>query len=381
MDITNTASLPGLYIHIPFCASKCPYCSFYSITQTDEIDEYLEAVSLEMSMRAAEDDGRFDSIYIGGGTPSLLSPEHIEKLLSCIRKTFFISSSAEITMEANPSDINHDYLDSAKNAGINRLNIGVQSFNDDILRWMGRRHTSEQAVAAIKASEKAGFGNIGIDLMYALPGQDMLTWKKSLQTAIDFNLHHLSCYQLNIASETIMESWLKNGDISMPDEETQRDFFLETSDFLAHAGYVHYEVSNFAHDESLMSRHNCKYWDHTRYTGIGAAAHSFNGSSRFWNHSSVDLYISNIRAGIRPVAASEVLSADQLRLEKLFLSLRTRRGLDMKDFENRYSGGHWESRREILEKLEKEGIIEINDGFLKPTTMGLALADSLAVLL
>ncbi len=332
-------------------------------------------------MRAEEDDGRFDTVYIGGGTPSLLSPEQIENLLSCVIKTFSISSSAEITLEANPSDINPEYLDSAKKAGINRLNIGVQSFNNDILRWMGRRHSSEQAIAAIDASEKAGFGNIGIDLMYALPGQDMLIWKKSLETATDFNLHHLSCYQLNIDPKTRMGAWLNNGDINMPDEEIQRDFFLETSDFLTDAGYVHYEVSNFAREESFMSRHNCKYWDHSRYTGIGAAAHSFNGSSRFWNHSSVDLYIRNIKAGIRPVAASEVLSIDQLRLEKIFLSLRTRRGLDMKDFENRYSAGHWESRREILARLKEEGIIEIKDGFLKPTTMGLALADSLAVLL
>lgn len=377
----GNAAPPGLYIHIPFCASKCPYCSFYSIADLSGLEDYLAAVRREISMRRDDLSGAFDTVYIGGGTPSLLSPAQIDSLLATCRDILKISDDAEITLEANPADIGPGYLRSVKDAGVNRLNIGVQSFNRDILQFLGRRHTAGQAIAAIEASEKAGFGNIGIDLMYAVPGQDMPVWKETLEMAAGFNLHHLSCYQLTIDPLTPLGKQLENGKLAVPGEESQREFFLETSAALERAGYMHYEVSNFAKGEPFMSRHNRKYWDHTPYAGIGAAAHSFDGGSRFWNHASVKSYLEDIKASRRPVAASETLSLEQLRLETLFLGLRTRKGIDMADFADRYSGRYWESKKDILGQLEKEGLIEIRDGWLRPTVTGLALADSLAILL
>ena len=277
---------PGLYVHIPFCLSKCPYCDFYSSTSLSALPRFLDALFQEMSTYR----GRFnpfDTVYVGGGTPSLLGSQQLENLLIKIRDTFDLISNAEITVETNPADLNQPYLESLREIGINRINIGVQSFDQETLRFLGRRHSLKQAVSAIEASRNAGFHNMGLDLIYGIPGQTIDSWLDTLKQAVASSPEHLSCYQLTLEPRTPLGKRLNAGEFSIPGEELQVEFFMKTSQFLEDAGYIHYEVSNFAKGIEFASRHNQKYWDHSPYLGLGPAAHSFRDNRRWWNHRSI----------------------------------------------------------------------------------------------
>ncbi len=373
---TKTA---GLYIHIPFCLSKCPYCDFYSVSSLSLLPAFLEVLFQEMELYRGRS-GPCDTVYIGGGTPSLLNPRQLEAILQRVQANFRLLPNAEITLETNPADLDQASLASMRAMGINRLTIGCQSFDQAILTFLGRRHSANQAVNAIEAACSAGFTNIGLDLIYGIPGQGMEAWMATVRRALSFAPAHLSCYQLTLEPETPLGISLRQGAFSLPDEMLQYDFFIKTAEMLEDAGYVHYEVSNFARDMTLASRHNQKYWDHTPYLGLGPSAHSFAANRRWWNYRSVDQYIAALKSGHLPVEASEDLTMEQLQLEALYLGLRTKRGIHLKDYAARYCVDLLARKGDRLTTLQDEGLIAIEDGHLYPTRAGLAVADSLALI-
>ena len=375
----NLEKTPGLYIHIPFCLSKCPYCDFYSSTSISAAPDFLNGLSKEMEMVRNRFDP-FDTVYIGGGTPSLLSSKQLENILIRVRKNFDLISNTEITIETNPADLDRSFLESIREIGINRINIGVQSFDEKVLGFLGRRHSVKQALAAIEASRKAGFHNIGLDLIYGVPEQNIDLWLDTLRQTIVFSPEHLSCYQLTLEAKTPLGIKCQAGEFYVPGEELQYEFFMKTSEFLRDAGYIHYEVSNFARGQEYASRHNQKYWNHSPFLGLGPSAHSFQSNQRWWNHRSLDQYLTSINAGNLPVQETETLTMEQLRLEALCLGLRTKRGVSLQGFKNQYAYDLFTEKKELLAKLEEEGFISIRDGFLYPTQTGLALADSLSLI-
>jgi len=370
---------PGLYIHIPFCLSKCLYCDFYSLTSISAIPDFLDALFKEMEMYHNRFNP-FDTVYIGGGTPSLLSPQQLENILKRVRKNFDLISDPEITIETNPADLDQSSLELMREIGINRINIGAQSFDEKVLDFLGRRHSVRQAISAVEGSRKAGFHNIGLDLIYGVPAQDIGSWLDTLKQAVAFSPEHISCYQLTLESKTHLGMRCQAGEFSLPGEELQYEFFMKTSEFLEETGYIHYEVSNFARGKEHTSRHNQKYWDHSPYLGLGPAAHSFQCNRRWWNHHSLDRYLAAINAGNLPIEETEILTMEQLRLEALCLGLRTKKGVSLQDFENRYHTDLFTEKKKILAKLEEEGFISIQDGYLYPTKTGLAVADSLSLI-
>jgi oxygen-independent coproporphyrinogen-3 oxidase len=369
--------LPGLYIHIPFCLRKCAYCGFYSITDRSLIPAFRSALRREMALYRGWA-ASFDTLYIGGGTPSILPEGDLEGLIADIRTAFTIATDAEITVEANPADITESLLASLRRSGVNRLNIGIQSFNDGILAFLGRRHNQKQAEEAIAAARRAGIENIGIDLIYGVPGQSMDVWLSTLRAAVALTPDHLSCYQLTLEEGTPLAERCSRGEVVLPEEAVQADFFCNTSKFLEENSYLHYEVSNFARP-GRESRHNGKYWNHTHYLGLGPAAHSFDGRRRWWNHRSVKTYRENLAAGKTPVIDSELLTDEQLRLEALFLGFRTRKGVDLEGYQRRYHFDLLTEKGKMIRYLTDEGLAEIRDGFLRPTRNGMAVADSLAL--
>ncbi len=375
----NSEKTPGLYIHIPFCLSKCPYCDFYSSTSVSFISRFLDALFKEMEMYCNRFDP-FDTVYIGGGTPSLLNLQQLERILKRIRENFSLISNPEITIETNPADLNRSFLESMREIGINRINIGIQSFNQKMLDFLGRRHSVKHAISAIEDTRKTGFHNIGLDLIYGVPAQDIDLWLDTLKQAVAFSPEHISCYQLTLEAKTPLGRRFQAGDFLFPGEELQYEFFMKTSEFLEEAGYIHYEVSNFARGEEYASRHNQKYWDHSPFLGFGPSAHSFQGNQRWWNHRSVNQYVAVLNTGNFPVQETETLTMEQLRLEALYLGLRTRKGICIQDFKNRYHYDLFSEKKKILAKLEEEGFISFQDGHLYPTQTGLAVADSLSLI-
>lgn len=381
---------PGLYIHNPFCRSKCAYCGFYSITDCSLIPAFRSALRLEMDHYQGWA-ASFDTLYIGGGTPSVLPERDLEGLIADIRAAFTIATGAEITLEANPADITEDLLASLRRSGVNRLNIGVQSFDEGILAFLGRRHTQKQAEAAVAAARRAGIENIGIDLIYGVPGQvgipgpggvpglGMDIWLSTLRAAVALTPDHLSCYQLTLEEGTPLAERCGRGEVVLPEEALHADLFFITSKFLEENGFSHYEVSNFARP-GRESRHNRKYWNHTPYLGLGPAAHSFDGRRRWWNHRSLMTYGEDLAAGKPPVADSERLTNEQLGLEALFLGMRTRRGIDLEGYRKRCRSDLLLEKEKMILRLTEEGLAEICDGFLRPTPKGMAVADSLALI-
>ena len=375
----DSEKIPGLYIHIPFCLSKCHYCDFYSLTSISATPDFLDALFKEMGMYRTRFNP-FDTVYIGGGTPSLLSPRQLETILINVMENFNLISNPEITIETNPADLNRSFLESMRGIGINRINIGVQSFDEKVLGFLGRRHSVEHAISAVKTSRKAGFRNIGLDLIYGVPEQDIESWLDTLKQAVTFSPEHLSCYQLTLEAKTPLGIRYQSGEFSIPGEELEYEFFMKTSEFLEDVGYIHYEVSNFARGTENTSRHNQKYWDHSPYLGLGPSAHSFQSNRRWWNHRCLDQYLAAINAGNLPVEETETLTMEQLRLEALYLSLRTKKGIFLQDFKNQYHYDLFTEKKKILAKLEEEGFISIQDGYLYPTQTGLAVADSLSLI-
>jgi putative oxygen-independent coproporphyrinogen III oxidase len=371
------SSLPGLYVHVPFCLSKCLYCDFYSLTDLSWLTGWLTALEQEAGVYQ-DRFGVFDTLYLGGGTPSLLEAGQLASLLDCLRRRFALAPDTEVTLEANPDDLYPEKLQAYRDLGVNRLSVGVQSFHDRELAFLGRRHNARQTVEALAAARAAGFCNLSLDLIYALPGQSLKDWSRTLEQALSCNPEHLSCYQLTYEPGTPLGQRKKRGEVNPATEEEGRDFFVFTSRFLEERGYLHYEISNFARREGpggepCYSRHNRKYWRHVPYLGLGPGAHSFQEGVRWWNLSGVNEYCRSLARGRAPVKDREVLDAEQLWLEVLYLGLRTREGVSL-DLLRRAPG--WEK---TLTQLQKSGLMKVEEGRAVPTREGFLIADRLAL--
>lgn len=375
--LTKTKTSSGLYIHIPFCRSKCNYCSFYSIPDRKLAPEFTDAVCREMEMYSGKF-GEFDTVYFGGGTPTVLGIDSLKKIVKAIYKNFKVSGESEWTIEANPTGLEPAFLSTLIDTGFNRINIGVQSFNDDLLEFLGRLHSAGEARQAIKDARSAGFKNIGLDLIYVVPGQDMACWTETLEQAVALSPEHLSCYQLTVEKGTPLGRRLAAGEISIADEDLQYEFFMKTSEFLQRNGYVQYEISNFSRRPEFASIHNQKYWEHIPYLGLGPAAHSFSGSRRWWNYSDISKYIDMLAQGKSPRENSEQIGPTEICLEMLSLGLRTRKGICLADLEQT-RGRPLESREmDLLKSLCGEGYADLREGRFRPTLKGMAVADRLA---
>ena len=363
-------SNPGLYVHVPFCRSKCPYCAFYSLASASLIPRWLNAIRKEIHHYKGFFH-EFDSLYLGGGTPTFLEVGDLNELVKYLLRGFHFARDTEITIEANPCDLTREKTKALGELGFNRVSLGVQSFNDDILAFLGRRHTAEQSKKAIEDLRSFGFENIGLDLIYGLEGQTLKDWIRTLKQAMGFEPEHLSCYQLAIEKGTPFGRLYERGLLMPPGEEKERNFFLATSHFLKERGYIHYEISNFAKNASLVSRHNCKYWFHVPYLGLGPSAHSFHNSTRRWNTRSLKKYCEMLENGNIPVEGYENLTEDQLDLERISLGLRTRQGFDAQKLPDN------PALKGALSSLRDSGFLKITNNRIVPTGKGFLVADSL----
>ncbi|RJR33722.1 MAG: radical SAM family heme chaperone HemW [Desulfobacteraceae bacterium] len=369
----SSTEKPGLYVHVPFCRTKCPYCDFYSVPSLSAVHDWTEALCKEAAAYR-ERVSEFGSLYIGGGTPSVLGESELVMVLETLFKSFDFSSDAEVTFEANPDDVTGGRLGLLKSLGITRISLGVQSLDEEELRILGRRHTARQARSAIEEIRTAGFSNLSVDLMYGLPGQSGSKWMSTLQSALQYTPEHLSCYQLTFHETTRYGRMLKEGRISSLPEEEQRRFFLMTAETLERSGYIHYEISNFARGDENISRHNRKYWRRIPYLGLGPSSHSFWGGIRWWNVSSVARYNESLKSGLLPVEERETLTEEQERMEALCLGLRTREGVDL-PLVRTFPGSE-----KVLARLENDKLVQISSDRMVPTREGFVVADSLPML-
>ncbi len=370
----NKKEWPGLYVHIPFCKTKCPYCDFYSIIDHAAMDRFVTALKRE-SVLYGKTFSRFDSLYFGGGTPSLIDEKGLAEIFTALRAQFEFSPDTEITVEMNPDDVTAEKLESYRNLGVNRISLGIQSLNDQELAFLKRRHTAEGAKKALTLIREHGFENVGIDLMNGLPGQTEERWTDTLEEALSFGPAHISCYQLTIGSKTFFGKMLHEGKLKMPSEEKQGKTFLSTSRLLEKRGFIHYEVSNFARGKKYRSRHNLKYWRHIPYLGLGPGAHSFHKNRRWWNVRSVEQYCAALNKNDKPIEGDETLSPDQLELERLFLGFRNLEGVDIKDT------FHKPPCENALKRLITSKYVEVRSGKIIPTAKGYLIADRLPLMI
>ena len=326
--------MAGLYIHIPFCKRKCLYCDFYSCTDLSVKDAYVDALVDEMSLRRKYIT-KVDTIYFGGGTPSLMSAKDFVRIFSSINKLFDLSNCAEITVEINPDDITPEYSDALAELPFNRVSIGIQTFDDDELHFLNRRHDALQAVEAVKRCQDAGFTNISIDLIYGLPGQTLSSWDKNLECALALGVPHISAYHLIYEENTPITQLKDTGKIIPVDEDTSLLLFSRLIERLSVSGYEHYEISNFSLP-GYRSRHNSSYWDGTAYLGLGPFAHSYNGcDEREWNIASLPAYLEGIR-NRSPRITSERLDLPTRYNEYIITRLRTKEGFLSSELERRF---------------------------------------------
>ena len=316
--------MAGLYVHIPFCKKRCLYCDFFSTTLLERREEYVTALVREIEARKQEAGEPIRTIYIGGGTPSTLEVAQIQRILAAAGT----QGVEEITMELNPGDAAKPYLQALRETGINRLSIGIQSFRDELLQLIGRRHSAEQAIQAVQMAQEAGFDNLSIDLIYALPTQTMAQWIADIETAISLKVQHISSYGLMYEEGTALTTMRDRGEVTPVDEDTENDMYDTLCARLKEAGFIHYEVSNFALP-GFRSRHNSSYWTDESYIGLGAGAHSYDARLRIrsWNVSDLNRYIDATGKGIRP-CEQETLTDGQHRIERIMLGLRTSEGIE-----------------------------------------------------
>jgi oxygen-independent coproporphyrinogen III oxidase len=345
----------GLYIHFPFCTQKCNYCDFYSVKITPTtVEYYIEALIQEIGFYSNHplfSQTKFASIFLGGGTPSLLSSNQLNRIINKLYQTFNFASDIEFTIEANPESLSTNKLKEYFSSGVNRLSIGVQSFSDVDLKRLGRSHNSQQAEDAILWAQDVGFLNISIDLIFAIPGLSQVQWEANLRRAINLNPHHISIYGLTIAPGTILEKRIKNGFEIRQGEETERQMYLSTIVFLTEYDYQQYEISNFA-KPGFKCLHNETYWDFSHYLSFGPSAHSYWENRRQWNVNSVNKYFESIKKGKKPIAEFENLTPEQKQLEFIFLSLRRTSGIDIYKFNGYFQISFLKRFKDSINKLE-----------------------------
>jgi len=370
----------ALYIHIPFCEKRCVYCDFYTVAGVgSRIPDYIAALKKEIVRRAAESfwqRQRFATIFFGGGTPSLLSPQQIFEILGAALSLFNFEKHPEITLEANPGTITVEQLAKYRAAGINRLSFGVQSLHADELQRLDRIHSPQQAIDAVLMARQAGFENINMDFIFALPQQTIPRWQKNLTQAVALQPAHISAYNLAIEEGTPLDIKIRKGEMQPLSEEEEREFYQFTIDFLERHGYRQYEVSNFS-QPNFEARHNIKYWDGSFYLGLGASAHSYDGERRFWNVANLRKYLEALAADRLPEDRSEQLTKQQQMFEMAFLGLRRRRGVDLSAFAKRFHQSFDETFNGVAHELENGGLLMRRDNFLQLTREGFFLCDAI----
>ena len=364
----------GIYIHIPFCVRKCLYCDFVSYAKKENVvEKYIEALQKEiLDWKQSNKDVKIKTIYIGGGTPSCIDSKFITEILNLIN----IKNAEEITIEVNPGTVNKEKLYDYKNAGINRLSIGLQSTNNELLKKIGRIHNYEQFLETYKMAREVGFNNINVDLMIGLPGQTMDDLKTSLEDIINLNPEHISVYSLILEDETPLKKMIENNILKLPEEDLERQMYWYTKDFLKISGYNHYEISNFA-KQGFYSKHNLDCWEQKEYIGFGISAHSYIDRKRFGNISNLDNYIKNcIEGGFdkNRIIEEEQDKKDEMK-EYMILGLRKINGISIQKFENKFNENPIVLFKKELNKLFNEGLIIIDGDIIRLSNKGLDFAN------
>ncbi|GAB4137357.1 MAG: radical SAM family heme chaperone HemW [Ignavibacteriales bacterium] len=367
----------SIYIHVPFCKHKCIYCDFYSIITEENIDRYVNSICKEISFYSKKFNDEVETIFFGGGTPSLLDVKQIGFILDCLRKKFKISNDAEITLETNPGTVDLKKLVELKAEGINRISIGVQTFNESELKFLTRIHDKNSALNTITNAEKAGFENISLDLIFNLPKQTKEIWKENLATAIQLPITHISTYSLILEKGTILNKLVLDGKVTLQNEDYDADLYEYTIDFLSSKGFIQYEVSNFC-KPGYECKHNLNYWHHKNYLGFGPSAHSFYDDKRWWNFSSLKMYIDSIESKSEAVRSRETLDLSQREQEYLMLALRSD-GLKLIEFEKTFGKRFMIQNKKYLDELKSNGyLININQT-LTLTKKGYLVCDEVLV--
>lgn len=354
--------MKGLYIHIPYCKKKCSYCNFYFTVSGKTKKSYIEALLLEIELtKDYFTDNEIYSLYFGGGTPSQLDAPELEKIITKLKDHYKFNENIEITLEANPEDINESFSENLYKIGINRLSLGVQSFNDNDLKTFGRIHNSKTAVDAIKTCKKNGFDNLTIDLIFGTPGSDIKEWINNLDTFISLEIDHLSCYNLTIEPKTEIYHKIKTKKTGIVDERLSTEMFLFSIDYLEKKGYKHYEISNYARN-GKYAIHNTNYWKGVQYLGLGPSAHSYDGERRQWNISNIRKYIDGINAG-NPLIEEEILTQNDKYNEYIMTGLRTMWGVSLQTIEKDF----YKFKSHFLKNIEvyivQNKVLENNGNF------------------
>lgn len=368
--------MAGIYIHIPFCKTRCIYCDFYSTTRSELKERYVRALCRELEMRREYLRGEpIETIYLGGGTPSQLDEGDFLRIFKTIRTVYGMEHCHEITLEANPDDLTETYVAMLRRLPFNRISMGIQTFDDATLKLLNRRHNAAQAIEAVGRCRRAGFANISIDLIYGLPGETDERWKQDLQQAVALNVEHISAYHLTYEEGTRLYELLQARRIREVDEESSVRFFSTLMDTLTDAGYEHYEISNFCRP-GMHSRHNTSYWKGIPYLGCGASAHSFDRRTREWNVASIDEYIRALEDGHR-LYETEPRDPDTAYNECVMTSLRTRQGLSLEEVEKEYGTVLRQYCTDMAQPYLKDGKLEMQDGRLRLTRDGIFVSDGI----
>ncbi|HEY5369933.1 MAG TPA: radical SAM family heme chaperone HemW [Hanamia sp.] len=378
--------MAGIYIHIPFCKQACYYCNFHFSTSILKKDEMIASLIREIEIRSSSSeteivilspDEMIETIYFGGGTPSILSANEIHSIISAIRRHFSISGNPEVTLEANPDDITPEKLNEWRKAGVNRLSIGIQSFIERDLKWMNRAHDARQALNCINLARSAGFQNFSIDLIFGTPRLTEVEWEKNINIVIDLNVPHIACYALTVEPKTILNKMILAHKKENIDTDAQAEQYSALMKLMYRAGYEHYEISNFA-KPGFRSRHNSSYWQGKKYIGIGPSAHSYNGKMRLWNKANNALYIKSITENEIPFE-KENLTQSQMLNEYIMTSLRTIEGMDLDYIEKYFSKQHSERIETIIKNEVEKDMILLKGNKIMLTDEGKLFADRIAV--
>lgn len=367
----------SIYIHIPFCDHKCIYCDFYSIITHENIRKYLDALKREIKFYANDFSAgrKFSTIFFGGGTPSLLTPDQIEEIILHLKNHFSITNDAEITLETNPGTVDGNKLKEFLNAGINRISIGIQTFDDDELKFLTRIHNKQTAIETVWLAKEVGFKNISVDLIFNLPKQTKDKWLLNLQTAIALPITHLSTYSLILERGTILNKLVLDKKVVLQDEDYDAELYELTIDFLTRNNFSQYEVSNFALN-GYECKHNLAYWHYKDYLGFGTSAHSFVNGKRWWNYSPLNFYVDSVMKKGNALIGEEILSEQQRREEFIMLALRSN-GLNTDEFDKIF-GVDWLGQRKVLiEKYLKNGFFFIENNRIALTSKGYFVCDEI----
>lgn len=368
--------MAGIYMHIPFCKTRCIYCDFYSTTQSRLQQPYIKALCKELEMRREYLQGEpVETIYLGGGTPSQLSREDFEQIFAAIERVYGLNHCHEITLEANPDDLTPEYLEALSALPFNRISMGIQTFDDATLKLLNRRHNAAQAIQAVENCRRYGFHNISIDLIYGLPGENTERWEKDLSQAVSLNVEHISAYHLTYEEGTPLYKMLQKHRVEEVDEDSSVRFFSILMEKLKAAGYEHYEISNFCRP-GMYSQHNTSYWQGVKYLGCGPSAHSFDGKSREWNCASLQDYIEGIEGGNRKYETEE-RDANTRYNEFIITSIRTKWGISLEKLRNEFDKNLAAYCMNLAKPYLDSGKLEIEEDALRLTRDGIFISDSI----